>query len=277
MKSDHRHELKTNELADWLAHIPEWSKKNAKPLIGGTALVVLIVVAVSWSQYNNTVLAQAHRTQFTMQMADLEMGTMQVIQSSMQGQDMSIALSESSDSLGVLAENATSETMAAMAYLKQAEMLREQIHFEHGQPTEESINDRIETAKAAYNMALENGKANKTLLSVAQYGLGLCAEEQGQFEEAASIYQALISDDVFSGTIGRTSAMHRIESIAHFRSVVTFPIVEVTPEAILPDITQVIENASVTQDSLPEIGPALPEISAAVAPNAVPADANAGE
>jgi len=277
MKSDHRHELKTNELADWMAHIPEWSKKNAKPLIGGTALVVLIVVAVSWSQYNNTVLAQAHRTQFTMQMADLEMGTMQVIQSSLQGQDMSIALSESSDSLGVLAENATSETMAAMAYLKQAEMLREQIHFEHGQPTEESINDRIETAKAAYNMALENGKANKTLLSVAQYGLGLCAEEQGRFEEAASIYQALISDDVFSGTVGRTSAIHRLESIAHFRSVVTFPIVEVTPEAILPDITQVIEDASVTQGSLPEIGPALPEISAAVAPNAVPADANAGE
>ncbi len=28
MKSDHRHELKTNELAEWLSNLPQWAKKN---------------------------------------------------------------------------------------------------------------------------------------------------------------------------------------------------------------------------------------------------------
>ena len=35
MRSDHRHELKTNELADWIAHFPEWANKNRTSLVGG--------------------------------------------------------------------------------------------------------------------------------------------------------------------------------------------------------------------------------------------------
>ncbi len=33
MKSEHRHELKTNELAEWIANFPTWAKENAKVLI----------------------------------------------------------------------------------------------------------------------------------------------------------------------------------------------------------------------------------------------------
>ncbi len=28
MKAEHRHELKTNELADWIVHFPQWFKEN---------------------------------------------------------------------------------------------------------------------------------------------------------------------------------------------------------------------------------------------------------
>ena len=272
MKSDHRHELKTNTLADWMAHLPEWSQKNAKQLIGGTALVVLIVVAVLWSQYNRTVLAEAHRVQFTSALADLEMVVMQVAQGSTQGDDMSMNLGESSANLGELARNASSETMAAMAYLKQAETLREQTQFESGQPTQETIADRIEMAKEAYNNALKKGKSNRTLVSLAQYGLGLCAEELGQFKEAATLYQALISDAAYKGTLGQASAINRIESMAYFDGIITFPIVEEIPEPSPPAITQAIDSNLVIPDIGPEIGPALPETETSVsAPNAVPA------
>jgi predicted negative regulator of RcsB-dependent stress response len=269
MKSDHRHELKTNALADWMAHFPEWSKKNAKPLIGGTTLVILIVVAFLWSQYNNTVLAQTHRSEFTSNMANLEIVIMQVAQNSAQGEDTSITLGETSDTLGELAQNTSTKTMAALAYFKQAEMLREQIHFENGQPTIDAITDRIETAKAAYGMALEQGKANKTLTSLAQYGLGLCAEELGQFDEAGKIYQALISDDSYKGTIGQVSATNRVQAMANFNGSITFPVVEEILDPNAPDMTQILDSALGTS-AQSEIGPVLPEATPSIAaPNEV--------
>lgn len=271
MKADHRHELKTNALADWMAHFPEWSKSNAKPLIGGTALVVLIVVAVLWSQYNNTVLAHTYRTQFTSALADQEIVVMQVAQSSTQGEDTSINLGESSLNLGELAKNASSDTMAAMAYLKQAEMLREQTHFENGQPAPQTVADRIEMAKEAYNNALKKGKANKTLMSLAHYGLGLCAEELGQFKEAETLYQTLISDAAYDGTLGKASAVNRIESMACFDGAISFPIVEEVPEPTLPAVTEAIDNNLAIPVTGPEIGPALPGAETPVSqPNAVP-------
>ncbi len=272
MKSDHRHELKTNALADWMAHFPEWSKKNAKPLIGGTALVVLIVVAFLWSQYNNTVLAQAHRSEFTRNLASLETMIMQVAQNSAQGEDTSISLGETSDSLGELAQNTSTKTMAALAYLKQAEMLREQIQFEAGQPTIDAITDRIETAKAAYEMALENGKASITLMSLAKYGLGLCAEELGQFDEAGNLYKALIADDAYKGTIGQVSATNRIEAMGNFNSTITFPVVEEIPDPNAPDMTQILDSTLGTPETETSIGPALPQAPPSIA---APNDVNA--
>ena len=277
MKSDHRHELKTNALADWMAHFPEWSQKNAKPLIGGTALVVAIVVAVLWSQYNNTVLAQAHRSQFTNDLANLEVVVMQVAQSSTQGDDMSLNLGEASASLAELAKNTSSDTMAALAYLKQAEMLREQIHFENGQPSQDTLDERIETAKTAYNNALARANSHSTLMSLAQYGLGLCAEEQGQFEQAESLYQTLITDAAYEGTLGRASAVNRLKSMADFEDVITFPVVEEIPELPLPDIMQNVDSNSFGLGAGPELGPALPETAPLVpaANEAPPVDANA--
>jgi tetratricopeptide (TPR) repeat protein len=204
---------------------------------------------------------------FTSDLATSEVLTMQVAQSSAQGEDMSITLGESSSDLGRLAEDTSSKTMAALAYLKQAEMLREQTHFENGQPAEETVKSRMEAAITAYNMAIKKGQANKTLVSVAQYGLGLCAEEMGQFDEAAKIYRTLISDASLDGTIGKDSASHRLESMANFQDTITFPIVEQPAEVPAPA-------------TLPEIGPMLPDANTAVpgvAPNAVPADANATE
>ena len=279
MKSEHRHELKTNALADWMAHLPEWSKKNAKPLIGGTALVAVIVVAVLWSQYNNTVLAQAHRSQFTNDLANLEVMVMQVAQSSTQGDDMSINLGESSVNLSELAKNAASDSMAALAYLKQAEMLREQIHFEQGQPSNATIAERIGTAKEAYSNALAKAKDNRTLMSLAQYGLGLCAEELGEFDEAKRLYEALISEATYAGTLGRASAENRIKSMSSFDGIIVFPVVEEeVAEIPLPELSQGIDSNLPAPIVGPEIGPALPETEASVpSPNTIPvpaADAN---
>ena len=56
MKSEHRHELKTNELAEWLSNFPEWLKENSKTIIGITALVVIVVGFYGWRRYDKNVL-----------------------------------------------------------------------------------------------------------------------------------------------------------------------------------------------------------------------------
>jgi len=43
MKSEHRHELKTNELAEWLGNLPQWTKENLTIII----VVLAVVVAAS--------------------------------------------------------------------------------------------------------------------------------------------------------------------------------------------------------------------------------------
>jgi len=48
MKSDHRHELKSNELADWLANLPEWLKENQKNLLTVAAVVVVALVMTAY-------------------------------------------------------------------------------------------------------------------------------------------------------------------------------------------------------------------------------------
>jgi len=42
MKAEHRHELKTNELAEWIAGLPEWTRKHLIIII-----IVLVVVVLA--------------------------------------------------------------------------------------------------------------------------------------------------------------------------------------------------------------------------------------
>ena len=50
MDTEHRHELKTNELADWLANLPQWAKENTGT-IAYVAIVIIIVAVVAYMKY----------------------------------------------------------------------------------------------------------------------------------------------------------------------------------------------------------------------------------
>ena len=55
MDAEHRHELKTNELADWIGHFPDFCRQNAKTIIG----VALIIAAVGVYFYSRQSRAKA--------------------------------------------------------------------------------------------------------------------------------------------------------------------------------------------------------------------------
>ena len=43
MDSEHRHELKTNELAEWIEHFPQFCKKNGSTIIGAILIICAIL------------------------------------------------------------------------------------------------------------------------------------------------------------------------------------------------------------------------------------------
>ena len=65
MKSEHRHELKTNELAEWLSNLPQWTKENLITIICVSALVVVLAGVYLWRGYNRNTLQVRERTEFT--------------------------------------------------------------------------------------------------------------------------------------------------------------------------------------------------------------------
>jgi hypothetical protein len=232
MKSDHRHELKTNELADWMAHFPQWFKENTKTIVGVSAVVVLVVVVYGWNKYSTNVLDVGHRAAFTKEVAQLGGIKGQVYQEAMGGKDMSFLLHQSADSLGTLAGEENDPYMAAMALIKQAEALRAELHYQTEAMTETSLTDQIEQAKASYTQAAEKATGNNSLTSMAQYGLGLCEEELGNMDQAKKIYEGVVADEALDGTVGRAAAQHRLAGLDQYVRAIAF---KMAPEPVAPE------------------------------------------
>ena len=62
MRAEHRHELKTNELAAWIANLPQWARENRNMIIYVSVAAVVIIGAAGWYWYNKNV--QSSQTQY---------------------------------------------------------------------------------------------------------------------------------------------------------------------------------------------------------------------
>jgi len=238
MKAEHRHELKTNELAEWLSNLPQWAKENitiiiviAAVIIGGAAVYIL----VSFSK--KTVADE--QLEFTGLLNQLSSSKMQVLGAQAQGRDLSFVLLQPANSLGTFAQNAKSDQMAALALIKQAETLRTELHYRPGTISQEDFVSQINQAKAAYTEAIQTrlrGTSNPSLMAAAEFGLGLCEEELGNFEKAQQIYQIIAANPDFEGTVAVTQAKHRLETMSDYKQKVIFKPAPAPPVASKPTI-----------------------------------------
>ena len=80
------------------------------------------------------------------------------------------------------------------------------------------------------------------LLAAATYGLGLCAEELRQFDEAEKIYREMISDSNLKGAAAVASAEYRLKTLDHYRSEIVFN--EAPEEVNLAPVTIPLDSAS---------------------------------
>lgn len=224
MKAEHRHELKTNELAEWLSNLPQWTKENLTTIIIILAVIIVALAFYVRYRYNKSLVAD-EQLEFTNLLNQLSGSKMQVLSAQAQGRDLSFILLQPANSLGNFAQNAKNDRMAALALIKQAEALRTELHYRPGTVSNEDLTSQINQAKAAYTEAIQTrlqGTSNPSLMAAAEFGLGLCEEELGNFEKAQQIYQIIAENPDFEGTVAVTQAKHRLETMADYKQKVIF-------------------------------------------------------
>ena len=220
MKSDHRHELKTNELAEWLSHLPEWTKENLTTIIMVCVVIIVGIGIYTWRVYNVNIVRVRERAQFTTLINQLAGAKMQIIQGQEQGRDSSFMLLQPAKSLETFAQSAKNDRMAALALIKRAEALRAEVHY--GNVEEQYFTSQINEAKKSYTEALERCPEVPALASVAKFGQGLCEEELGNFDQARQIYQDITENSDFEPTVAATLAEHRLATMVDYQREIVF-------------------------------------------------------
>ncbi|MDI6448452.1 tetratricopeptide repeat protein [Anaerobaca lacustris] len=237
MKSDHRHELKTNELADWLAHFPQWVQENRSTLIGAGVVLVLVIGVYFMRFYRKDVISVRQQVQLTHLVTQIPAQKMAIARAASQGTDQSVALLPIAQDLETFAEGSRDDRMAALALIKRAEALRSELHFRLAGAGGEEVARQIAQAQNSYQEALTRASSIPVLAATAEFGLGLCEEELGNFDRAKEMYRAVAQNAAYDGTAAQAGAANRLLTVDDYRGAVAFKPAPPAPEgASIPTI-----------------------------------------
>jgi len=263
MKSDHRHELKTNELADWLTHLPEWAQENRTTLIGAGVVVVLLI-GVYFVRFYRMDADVRHHVRLTNLVTQVPAQKRVIAQAASQGTDQSITLLPVAQDLEDFAKGVGNSRLGTLALIKRGEALRAELHYRLTEPSPEEVAKQIAQARSSYEKALEQASSNPVLAALAEFGLGLCDEELGHFDKAKAAYQAVAENPDYAGTATQAAAAHRLKTMDDFQGAVVFkPAPQPAPAAAAS--TPTIQfgpgatNSPITIDAADDIPLTLPE------------------
>ena len=265
MKPEHRHQLKTNELAEWIVNFPQWAKENAKTIIYISALAAVVAGVYLWKTYEKRIVSSREQLELTNFISQISQAKTQILQAQAQGVDTSYTLIQAADNLQNIAQNAKEEQMAALALIKRAEALRMELHYRFGSIGRQDLTAQINRAKDSYTKAVEKSSTNPSLTATAKLGLGLCEEELGNFEQAREIYSEIITNADFEGTVAAAGAKQRLHTMADYQQKVAFrQAPKQAPPEFIPEIKLEAPEGFQTQKGVFEV----PEINlGAQAPN----------
>jgi flagellar basal body-associated protein FliL len=234
MKSDHRHELKANELADWLAHFPDWLKANRTTLIAAGAVIVVAAVVYFWMFYQNNIASAREQVRLTNLVTQLPRQKAELARA--QGGDQSYLLLNLAKDLQTFAEGSGNRAMAALALIERGDTLRAELHYRKGEVSREEIAKQIALAQASYEQALAKAPATQSALAAtARFGIGLCEEELGNLGKAREIYQDVAENKTYAGTAARAAATLRLKTMDDYKGIVVFkPAPEPPAQASMP-------------------------------------------
>ena len=254
MDSQHRHELKTNELAEGLKHLPGLLKDNANTIIG---IILIGVALITWPMFNKMSRQKdiAEQMEITQSIQMMDQDVYAVLQAP--ADDM-LAKSEALDALLVNADalvekvsGIDNRNLAALAQIKAAQAIRTELHLRQ-EVDADMLERQIRKAQNAYQEALSSANT-PTLTAMAKFGLALCSEELGQTDQAAELYQQIAGDENYKATVFPTQAQRRLDTLSDNTEVFNFAAVPVvieevvdTEEVIEPTAVEIIEPAAET-------------------------------
>ena len=207
MKAEHRHDLKTNELAQWIADMPQWFNKNAKVII----YVVVAVAAVAGSYFykkhmENKIYVQ-QRQEFTSLTSGLTNAKYQILDSQSKGMDTSINLIQLANQQEDFAATVKDNKMASLALIKSGQAIRTELLYSPKTIGSEELSAQTNKAKELYQNALEKASGDIVLTAEAKFGIALCHEELGQLPEAKAIYEELAGAKFIATDVHRQAAI----------------------------------------------------------------------
>jgi hypothetical protein len=213
MKAEHRHELKTNELAQWLANLPLWARQNLRMIIYIAVVAVLVIATYIYHRYQKTVVTGREQAAMTILLSQLPQQEGRIAQSQAQGVDSSYMLLQAAEDLEKIANNTKRDDVAALSLIKEGEILRTELQFRLGTISRENLTNQITTAKDKYTKALDTylkRSPNHQLEALAKLGLGLCEEELGNLDSARSLYNEVATNTDFAATSPAAAAKQRL-------------------------------------------------------------------
>lgn len=256
MDSGHRHELKTNELADWIAHLPGFLRRNRVQVVGAALIIIglLVVPVLKRARHNSALNRQTETTQLIQKIAQEKVAA--VRNQSTGILEVQNQLLVAANSLEAAANKAKNPYSAALALIKRGEALRADLHYQPGGVERSTVVAQIQQARKAYELAIEKAQGNNTLTGMARIGLGLCAEEVGKFDRASQIYQGIAANADFAGTVFPAQAQYRLEVMDDSKAEFVFV---AAPEPEPPAVEFEIPGGFGGETAGELIGPVMPQ------------------
>ncbi|MCX5647069.1 MAG: tetratricopeptide repeat protein [Phycisphaerae bacterium] len=266
MRSDHRHELKTNELADWIANFPEWAHENRTSLVAAAAVILVALLVYFVSFYRKNVVSVGNQTRLTTLVTEVPQQMTRIASATMQGQDESYILVQTEQDLQDFAQKSSDNDMAALALIQRGAAARAELHYRLSEISQDELVKQIAKAQTSYQQALDRKPTLPSLAAAAQYGLGLCEEELGSFDKAAEIYREVAQKPDYTGTTAQAAAAYRLRIMPDYKTAVAFQ--PAPPKPVPPPVPPIqVQPGSASAPTVtptPQAAPAAP--AATVAP-----------
>ncbi len=222
MKTERRHELATNELADWIVHFPQWFKENQTTIIVGAVIVVCLIAYTIFYYSRQSGIANEKESAATALLEQLEWQKDTVIEGKSQGLGVSDIFLTTASGLSNAAAETDNSLTSALDLIKRAEALRTELHYRL-KPAESDVQKyQLQQAIESYKQAIEKAKGNPDISAMAEYGIALSLEDMGDFDGAKKAYEKIADSAEYKGSSYPARAKLRRELMKDYEEKVFF-------------------------------------------------------